>query len=286
MANVNRAVAPGWSIWTDQNDSLSQRDTGWLQFYSENNQEVLDSVIQAYKIAETIYLPCMIVLDAFVLSHTAEIVDIPDQKDVDEFLPPCNIKHRINIEKPSAYGGLATPDICQEFRYNMQMAMEQAIETTKRVDEEFKDKFGRGYGIVEGYRTEDADLILIASATTVGTARVVIDKLRDEGKKPGLLKIRLFRPFPFKEIREHLSRSEKVAVLDRNISFGHHGIFYQEVKSAMYNAKNRPKIFGYICGLGGRDITPSMIEEIILKTYSQDEPREEMEWIGWMLKRT
>ena len=279
LVNVNRAVAPGWSIWSDQNDSLSQRDTGWMQFYCENNQEVLDTVIQAYKIAEQVQLPAMVVLDAFVLSHTAEIVDTPTQEEVDSFLPKYSPKFKLDVEHPCAFGGLIGPDIYTEFRYNMQTAMLNAASVSKKVDTEWKAKFGRGYGVVEPYKLEDAEIALVVSATATSTARLVVDRMRAKGKKVGLLKIRLFRPFPVAEVREALKGIKKVAVLDRNISYGTHGIFHQELKSALYSLDGEaPKISGYICGLGGRDITPDFIEEIFIKTEKSN-LKDEYEWL-------
>ncbi|MCK4472423.1 MAG: pyruvate ferredoxin oxidoreductase, partial [Anaerolineae bacterium] len=152
MANVNRAMGPGWSIWTEQTDSLAQRDTGWLQFYCESNQEVLDTVIQAFKIAERVLLPTMLVLDAFVLSHTQEPVDIPDQELVDEYLPPYRARYKLDTRDPHAFNGLVTPAHYMELRYKMQKAMEEAVEVARQVDEEFREVFGHSYGLVEKYR--------------------------------------------------------------------------------------------------------------------------------------
>ena len=283
LANVNRAMAPGWSIWTDQNDSLSQRDTGWLQLYAESSQEVLDTIIQSYKLAETINLPVMIMLDAFFLSHTAEIVDIPDQELVDKFLPPYKPKFKLDINDPHAFGALLRPDIYYEFRYNMQKAMEQAFDVLEKIDNEYFQLFGRKYGIVEEYKTDGAEILLVTSATVTGTARVVIDELRKNGKKVGLLKIRLFRPFPKKHIINILPKFKKVAIIDRNISFGFGGIFAQEIKSSLYDlslTNSAPVIFPFIAGLGGRDITPQTIKEIIEYTEKHDKPDGDIIWQG------
>jgi len=279
MANVNRAMGPPWSVWTDQNDSLSQRDTGWLQFYCESNQEVLDTTIQAFKISEQVLLPSMLILDAFVLSHTSEPVELPDQEAVDEYLPPYRPEYKLDIKDPRAFGALATPGEYFELRYKMQKAMEEALTVAKRADEEFESIFGRSYGLVEGYKLDDAELVLVTSATVASTSRVVIDELREEGKKVGMLKIRLFRPFPIALVRSALRGAKKIAVIDRNISFGHGGIFAQEIKAALCNEKDRPPIFGFITGLGGRDVTPETIKEIINYTYAHETP-EDIIWIG------
>lgn len=278
MANINRAMGTPWSVWTDQNDSLSQRDTGWMQIYCESNQEVLDSVICAYKVAERVLLPAMLVLDAFVLSHTAEPVEIPDQELVDKYLPPYRPKYKLDVNEPHAFGGLTPPDFYMELRFKIQQAMEEAIKEWVHADAEFYGIFGRRYGLIEPYRLDDAELILVTSGTVTSTARVVIDELREKGKRVGLLKIRLFRPFPAEVIRQALSGARKVAVIDRNISFGAGGIFAQEIKASFHNHLKLP-VFGFIAGLGGRDITPETLHKIIAYAEARDEP-EDLIWIG------
>lgn len=280
MANVNRAMGAPWSIWTDQNDSLAQRDTGWMQFYCESNQETLDTVIQAYKVAERVLLPAMLVLDAFFLSHTSEAVDVPDQALVDRYLPPYRPEYKLDLADPRAFGGITMPSEYFELRYKIQRAMEEALTVAEEADLEFERLFGRGYGLVEPYKLEGAELAVVTSGTVTSTARLVIDALRAKGEKVGLLKVRLFRPFPAALVRELLLGLPKIAVIDRNISFGHGGIFAQEVKSALYNAEPRPPLFGFIAGLGGRDITPELIEEIIEYALAHDRPEEEIIWMG------
>ncbi len=286
MANVNRAMGPPWSIWTDQNDSLSQRDTGWMQYYCESNQEALDTVIQAYKVAEKVLLPAMLVLDAFFLSHTSEPVDIPEQGLVDRYLPPYKPEYKLDLADPRAFGGITMPSEYFELRYKIQRAMEEALEVAKAADLEFERLFGRGYGLVEPYKLEGAELALVTSGTVTSTARLVIDRLRAKGGRVGLLKVRLFRPFPVEEVRAILQGIPKIAVIDRNISFGHGGIFAQELKSALYNWNQgrgfHPPIFGFVAGLGGRDITPELIEEIIEYAQAHDRPKpeEEIIWMG------
>lgn len=278
MANINRSMGAPWSVWTDQNDSLSQRDTGWMQIYCESNQEVLDTVLQAYWVAERVNLPAMVVLDAFVLSHTAEPVEIPSQELADSFLPSLNYEYRIDVEHPKSYSGLATPDTYMEFRYQLQESMEEAIQEWNSADLEFASIFGRRYGLVESYFTDDAELILVTSSTITSTAREVIDEYRSQGKRVGLVKIRLFRPFPADEVRKALSNARKIAVIDRNIGFGVGGIFAQEVKAALYNHTDIP-VFSYIAGLGGRDVTPATLHEILDHAVTQEEPGKS-HWIG------
>ncbi len=285
MAEINRALAPGWNVWTDQNDSLSQRDTGWIQLYCETNQEVLDTTIMAFKLAETVDIPVMIVLDAFVLSHTAEPVDIPDQKDVDAFLPKRVARHKLDTGNPQAFGALTTPAVYMEMRLRQQEAMEDAVGALEAIDAEWGRQFGRTWGAVETYRTEGADLVLVTSGTVTSTTRHVVNELRDQGQKVGLVKVKMFRPFPGADLRRVLAGVKDVAVLDRNISPGHSGIFAEETRAALYDlpAARRPRVHGYIIGLGGRDVTPATIEECIQKTRdaaSAAVPEREDVWVG------
>ncbi len=281
MVNVNRAMAPPWSIYVDHNDSLSQRDTGWLQFYAESNQEVMDTVLQAYKIAEMVSLPVMINLDAFVLSHTSEPVAIPKQQVVNEFLPPRSAPFKLDIHNPRAFGALIGPEAYMEMRYKLDAAMEDARAAIRDVDTEYGKLFGRSYGgLVEEYRTDEAEIVLVTSATAVSIARIAVDELRSLGFPVGLAKVRAFRPFPVDEIRMLGQRIGKIGVLDRNFSFGASGIIYQETKAALYNALVRPKLFGFVAGLGGRDITPETIKEIFSYMMNHDGPELEAVWVG------
>ncbi|MBI4830239.1 MAG: pyruvate ferredoxin oxidoreductase [Candidatus Lindowbacteria bacterium] len=280
LAEVNRALAPGWNIWADQSDALSQRDTGWLQFYCTSNQEILDSILIAFRVAEMVSLPAMVVYDAFYLSHTYEAVDIPDQQLVDKFLPPYAPEVKLDVEKPVALGSLTTPEYYMEMRHKIEEATERVNEVLPQVYAEFDSVFGRRYDAIESYRCGDADLLLVTSGTVSSTARIVIDKLRDAGKRVGRMNIRLFRPFPARQLRDAMRGYKKVAVLDRNISFGQGGIFAQELKAAICNENEKPQIFGFIAGLGGRDITPASIEEVIAATDKLEAPAKEIEWIG------
>jgi len=278
MAEVNRAMAPPWSIWSDQNDSLSQRDTGWMQFYCQSNQEVLDTVIQAYKICEKVLMPAMIVLDAFSLSHTYEAVDIPDQELVDRYLPPFSFKYKLDVNDPHTFGGLTKPDWYMEFRYKMHEALEQALPLIKEEGKRFGDMFGRAYDTLDPYRVDDADTVLVTSGTAASTARYTVDKLRRKGKKVGNLRVRVLRPFPFADIRRELANAKKIVVIDRNISFGYHGIFAQEVKSALYGHCSAP-VFCFIAGLGGRDIFPETIEGILAECGRAKKPKQDIYWV-------
>lgn len=283
LVNVNRALGAPWNIWGDQSDSISQRDTGWIQLYCENNQEVLDTILQAYLIAETVRLPVMVVLDAFVLSHTAEAVEIPSIEEVDSILPPFCPDYPIDTQEPKAYSGITTPDYFMEFRYKVQKAMEQVPEVAKRVDDEFKAKFGRGYGAIERYGKEGAEVLLMTSGTVTSTSRMITKKMVEKGVSIAGIKVKRFRPFPGEEIWETIQGAKKIAVIDRNLSAGVGGIFAQELRASLYSREERPQVFGFVSGLGGRDITPELIEEAIQYTVEHDRPEEEILWLG--LKR-
>lgn len=279
MAEVNRALGPGWNLWMDQTDSLAQRDTGWIQLYCADGQEALDTTLQAYRLAEMVNLPVMVVLDAFFLSHTYEPVDIPSQEEVDSFLPPFVPRFRMDSNDPHTFHGVASINVYMEMRRSIQMAMEAVPQVFSQVEEEFARRFQRRYGPVEGYRCEDADVVLVTAGTAAGTARVAVDQAREQGEKVGLLRIKMFRPFPTQALRENLSGKRKVAVLDRNCSFGSGGIFAAELKSALYGTGS-PLVYSYIAGLGGRDITVEMVRSLFAMTRDRSEPDRESVWVG------
>ncbi|ACJ16968.1 2-oxoisovalerate:ferredoxin oxidoreductase, alpha subunit [Thermococcus onnurineus NA1] len=264
MVDVNRAMAPPWSVWDDQTDSLAQRDTGWMQFYAENNQEVYDGVLMAFKVAETVNLPAMVVESAFILSHTYDIVEMIPQELVDEFLPPRKPLYTLtDFDNPVSVGALGTPADYYEFRYKIEKAMEKARKVIKEVGKEFGEMFGRDYSqMIELYRTDDADFVFMGMGSLMGTVKQAVDILREEGYKVGAAKVRWFRPFPKDELYELAKNVEGIAVLDRNFSFGQEGILFNEAKGVLYNTDARPIIKNYIVGLGGRDFTVSDVKKI------------------------
>lgn len=280
LANVNRALAPGWNIWSDQTDSLSQRDTGWVQLYCETGQETLDTTLLAFRLAESVNLPVMVVLDAFYLSHTYEPVDIPDQAAVDAFLPPFMPRIALNTAEPCSLGQLAPPNVYMEMRHSIQCAMEETPGFFADLDSEFERRFGRGYGAVEAISCGDADIVLVTSGTITSTTRQVVEDLRAEGQRVGILKVKLFRPFPTALVREILEPVRKVAVIDRNISFGATGIFAQELRAALYGLARRPVVFGFVAGLGGRDVTEDVVREVYCRTRDSAAPRSDAIWVG------
>ena len=264
MVDVNRAMAPPWSVWDDQTDSLAQRDTGWMQFYAENNQEVYDGVLMAFKIAETVNLPAMIVESAFILSHTYDVVEMIPQELVDEFLPPRKPLYDLaDFSRPFSVGALGTPADYYEFRYKIAKAMEDAKKVIKDVGKEFGERFGRDYSdmIEKGY-VDDADFVFMGMGSLMGTVKEAVELLRKEGYKVGYAKVRWFRPFPKEELREIAESVKGIAVLDRNFSFGQEGILFNEAKGALYNTSARPIMKNYIVGLGGRDFTVPDVKKI------------------------
>ncbi len=274
MGVVNRAVGPPWNIWADHTDSMAQRDTSWLQVYCENNQEVLDMVIQAYRLGEDpeVSLPVMIMEDAFYLSHTAEPVDIPDQTLVDAFLPPFQPRHILDVEEPMGFNVLAGPDTYEEFRYRLARAMSAAARKIPDFEEEFERSFGRRWGgLLERYMCDDAEVVLVAAGTAVSTARDVVDQLRESGMRAGLAKMRYFRPFPQEEVRRLAREVGSVAVLDRSYTGTYGGPMYTEVSAAVQNLPYIPKVRGFYAGIGGRDITPGILETCMREALKAEE---------------
>jgi pyruvate/2-oxoacid:ferredoxin oxidoreductase alpha subunit len=263
MVNCNRALGPGWNLWADHTDSLSQRDTGWMQIYCASAQEVFDTVVQAYEVSQRVLLPSMVLLDAFFLSHTYEDLDIPEQSVVDKFLSPFELPHRLDVARPALLSPVTDEAHAMEFRRKMTVAQQRALAEWKEADQRWTALTGRSYGLIEEYRTEDAKVVLVASSTIASTARVATDTLRSRGIPAGVVRLRVFRPFPATEVRGALAGKEQVVVLDRDCSFGHHGIYHQEVKSALYGEAHAPQVRGIIAGLGGRDVTPEDISEML-----------------------
>uniref|UniRef100_UPI002614AAD6 pyruvate ferredoxin oxidoreductase n=1 Tax=Thermococcus sp. TaxID=35749 RepID=UPI002614AAD6 len=264
MVDVNRAMAPPWSVWDDQTDSLAQRDTGWMQFYAENNQEVYDGVLMAFKVAETVNVPIMVIESAFILSHTYDVVEMIPQELVDEFLPPRKPLYDLaDFSQAISVGALATPNDYYEFRYKLAKAMEDAKKVIKDVGKEFGERFGRDYSemIEKGY-VDDADFVFMGMGSLMGTVKEAVELLRKEGYKVGYAKVRWFRPFPKEELLEIAESVKGIAVLDRNFSFGQEGILFNEAKGVLYNTDARPIIKNYIVGLGGRDFTVPDVKAI------------------------
>ncbi|MCL6578269.1 MAG: pyruvate ferredoxin oxidoreductase [Candidatus Bathyarchaeota archaeon] len=285
MAVVNRAMGAPWSIWPDFSDSLSQRDTGWIQFYCADNQEVFDTVIQAYKLCEDerVFLPAMVCLEGFILSHTYMPVKIPEQKEIDEFLPPYKCGWILDVNHPLSHANLVSPDWYMEFRYMIQEAMENAKQLIPKIDKEYGKHFGIEHGgLIEKYKCDDADLILVTMGTMASDAKIAVDSLRKEGLKVGSARVRVFRPFPVEEMMKLAEKAQMLATIDRHISFGMEGFLASEIKASLFNRKDRPLLAGFIAGLGGRDVTSEAIKKIAKKSLKQmhaGKVEKETEWV-------
>ena len=282
MPVAARTIGGPWNIWGEHMDVITERDVGWMQFYCENNQEVLDTVLMAYKVAEdpSVMIPAMVVLDGFILTHTVDAVDVPEQSLVDEYLPRFRPDPVLDMNDPRRFGGLVMPDWWTEFRYRIASDMEGAKERIIAADKEFGRIFGRSYGgLVEDYRTDDADAVLVVAGSAAGTAKEVTDRLRDEGLKVGVARIRVFRPFPSEEI-ERLSSKRVVGVFDRSYTFGDGGAMFNEVRSALHGSNNIMK--NYVGGLGGRDVTAAHMEWIFrnMADIADRGLDRKIEWVG------
>ncbi len=283
MAVVNRGIAGPWTLWCDHGDAMAQRDMGWMQFYSENVQEVLDIQIMAYKIAEhkDVLLPAMVCLDGFFLSHSMQKVDVPDQNEVDQFIgqyTPLNA--RLDPANPMFLCNVTLPNEFTEMRYQQKVAMDNALKVIAEVQEEFHARFGRRYSLVEGYQTRDADVVLVTIGSMSGTAKYVVNKFRMEGKKVGVAKITVFRPFPAESISKMLKDKKVIGILDRSAGLGGDGgPVWCEVTAAL--KKSNCDVRSYIGGLGGRDISEDTIESIFdeLLSIAEGVRKSHTQWI-------
>jgi len=280
LACVNRAIGAPWNILNDQQDSISQRDTGWIQIYARNNQEILDIIIQAYKIAETVYIPVMVCFDGYVLSHTEMPVDVPSQEQVDKFLPPYKPHTTLDPANPKNYNLVTLADprvnaegiLCHgymELRYLLQEALQNSTETIGKIGREFGKLFGRDYGgMFWENDLDDADIVIVAMGSLAMEATVAADMLREEGQKVGVLGLKVFRPFPKAALAKALEKARLVAVFDKNISYGSEGATCSEIKSALYGSQTKAAIRNFIVGLGGRDVKAREMADAVRKAIT------------------
>ena len=279
MCNVNRVVGPGWNIWVDENDSISQRDTGWIQFYCSSNQEIFDTVIQAFKLAEheKVVLPVMVNLNAFILSHTSMPADIPEQHIIDEYLGKYIPKWKLDIDNPTTFGNIIGPAHYFKVRRAMQDAQLTAKKLIPQIANEWKKLSGYFHGdLLEYYKCDGAEHILLSMGAIGAESKIAIDELQNAGHKIGLARVRVIRPFPTEEIIK-LGKQADLVVIDRNISVGLEGALFNEVKAALYGQSDA-KVTGFIAGLGGKDVTYKDIETMCLK--SMKGKAKEQEWYG------
>jgi pyruvate/2-oxoacid:ferredoxin oxidoreductase alpha subunit len=281
MCCVNRGVGAPWSIFNDQQDSLAQRDTGWIQLYCRDNQEILDTVIQAYKIAENVYAPVMVCYDGFVLSHTMMPVVSPAQAAVRKFLPPYKPHTILDAENPLTLNSVLLPNrrpdsegtLCDgymEMRWKLQNALDRAPEVIREVNRQYAEAFGRDHGgMLWTYRTEDADVILSSMGSLAAEATVAADALRDEGIRAGVVGIRAYRPFPVKEAVEAFRKARAIILFEKSISYGYEGGLCSDLKAAFYGSAIQAPIHDYVAGLGGRDVKARELVEAVKSSLAR-----------------
>ncbi|MFO7251289.1 MAG: pyruvate ferredoxin oxidoreductase [Actinomycetes bacterium] len=278
MTVANRALGAPINIWNDHSDAMSQRDAGWLQLYAEDNQEAVDLHIQAFRIAEELSLPVMVCMDGFVLTHAYERVDLPEQRQVDDFLPPFAPRQVLDPNDPVSIGAMVGPEAFTEVRYLAHRRHLRALEVIPRVAGEFADAFGReSGGLVRPYRLDDADTAIVAMGSVLGTLKDVVDERRGHGERVGVLGITAFRPFPFAEVRRALRGVRRVVVLERTLSVGVGGVVTDHVRAALDGAMREtsaangaaPYLWTVIAGLGGRPITTASLHEMIDRAVTE-----------------
>ena len=271
MSVANRALSAPINIHCDHSDAMGARDLGWIMLFSESGQEAYENMLIATRLAEKVFLPVMVNLDGFITSHGVENIKIFDDGKIKQFIGEYKPnKPLLDIKHPVTYGPLQLPDYYFETRYQQIPAMEEAKKSFLEIGKELSEITGNNYGFFEKYQMDDAKSVIVTMNSTAGTTKTVIDRLRAKGKKVGLLKLRMFRPFPYKEVMETLQNAKSIAVLDRAASFGANAPLYGEVKNALYDLKKRPALFSCLFGLGGRSIYESDIEGIFKKLLKKE----------------
>ncbi len=278
LFNVNRTPAAPWGFWPDQIDSLSQRDTGWVQLYSETPQESLDTVIQAFRIAEASELPVMVNHDAFYVSHAVEPVSVPDQGAVELYLPKVDRSMWLDTDIGRAIGAPIGQDGWNRTRREMDAAMQTIVGLTKGAGKAWGEMTGRPYAPLELYRCDDAEVVFVTMGSMAGTAREAVDRLRESGVAAGLVKVRLFRPMPMADLHAALADIPCALVLDRNYSPGVGGVLHQELMAGFYGAENAPRIFGFLTGVGGTNVPVEMLEKLAVD-YRQAKQNNNPIWV-------
>ena len=268
MVNCNRALGPPWNLYCDHTDSLSQRDTGWIQYYCADAQDVLDAILIAYGVAEQALLPVMINVDAFYLTHTSEVLDVPDQDKVDTFLPPYQPPSKLDVDDPKTFGNVCGADLFTSIKYKRHCDTLSLEKLWDRTAAEFYGHFNRMHPTVETYRTDDADMCIIGIGTGTGAMRLAVDGLREEGLKIGCLRLSMIRPFPLEGFKRATANAKQVIVIDRDVSFGAEGIVAQEVKAGLFEHHADVTLTGFIAGVGGNDLSVETIVPLVRQAIS------------------
>lgn len=296
MAVANRGLGSPWTILNDMQDSLSQRDTGWIQLYCRNNQEIMDNIILGYRLAEEVLVPVMVCFDGFRLSHTVMPVSIPAQEDVDAFLPPYQATYQIDPENPVNINPVVMTDplpgpdgeICPSymgFRHRLQETLESTFPVYEKIGKEFSNHFGRDYSDpLYRFQIEDAEILFVTQGSVASEATAATEILRKEGVKTGVIGLNLFRPFPARELAEATKNAKLLAVFEKGISYGYEGVLCSELKAALFSFNgHRPRVFNYIVGLGGKDLNPNdlvMAIEDLMKSIEANELPTSPMWLG------
>lgn len=271
MTVANRALGAPINIWNDHSDSISQRDSGWIQIFAETNQEALDLHIQAFKLAEALSMPVMVCMDGFILTHAYERVDMPTQEQVDAFLPPYEPRQVLDTNDPVSIGAMVGPEAFMEVRYLAHEKQMQALEMIPQLGDEFKALFGRDSGgLIRGYRMDDAETVIVAMGSVLGTIKDTVDEMREAGHKVGVLGVISFRPFPLEAVRKALGGAKRVVVLEKTFAVGIGGILATDIRTAMDGVE----ILDYtvVAGLGGRPITKKSLHEVFAKALADELP--------------
>jgi pyruvate ferredoxin oxidoreductase alpha subunit len=301
MCVVNRGIGAPWSVWNDHQDAISQRDAGWIQIFAKDHQEIVDSTLKAFRLAELTHIPVMVNYDGYYLSHTYMPFKTPVPEQVDAFLPTFEYKHALNPERPESLNTVTLPDARRDvkgikrggymdLRHNLHEEMGMAIKVWEEIDQEFQNICGRGgTPIIDPYRCDDADFVIVAMGSLANQFRVVVDRLReDDGLKVGVLALQMYRPFPNAIIAEALQSARQVMVYEKGLSYGYQGALYGDIKSALYPYPTRPRLHNFIVGLGGREIPTESLYQTMKTACEQDESMppaqaDEPRWIGLQL---
>lgn len=289
MPVVNRSLGPPWNIWVDHTDSMAQRDTGWIQFYASNNQEVYDTVLMLFRLCEDpkVLLPGMVALDAYILSHTFTSIEVYDHEEITDFLPTYEAGHwKLDPKDPMATGNLAGPEYYYELSYAIHEGFEAARKMIPKVEADFKKHFGRSHGgFIDTYQCDDAEVIFIALGTMGEEAQLAVEDLRNEGIRAGSARLRVFRPFPVDQIQALANKAKAFVVVDRSLSYGHLGGVVTEIRSALHRGGHTIPVQGVIAGLGGRDVSHTDIKKLIQIGFDVADKGEARPDIFYGLKR-
>jgi len=300
MCVVNRGVGAPWSVWNDHQDAMSQRDTGWIQLFVKDHQEIVDVTIKAFRLAEAVHIPVMVNYDGYYLSHTYMPFELPDAGAVRDFLPPYAYEHALDPQRPENLNSVTLPDArpdaggvlrggYMDIRHNLQQEMHQALTVWEEIDADYRRRFGRGGApVLEGYRLEDAEFVVVAMGTLANQFRDVVDRLRrEDGLRVGVLAVQVYRPFPARQLAEALQAARVVMVFEKGLSYGHQGALFADVKSALYPWPARPVLRNFIVGIGGRAIPTAELYRNLKAACRQQAPSPEEadtpNWIGLQL---